>query len=57
MGGLPMIDHELLSRVIADVPVVLVLLATNWQLWRRLGRIEDSLIEHLESHHDDKKNK
>lgn len=52
-----MIDHELLSRVIADVPVVLVLLATNWQLWRRLGRIEDSLIEHLESHHDDKKNK
>lgn len=48
-----MIEHQLLERVIADVPVVIVLLAANGMLWKRLGKLEDALIKHLERHHDD----
>lgn len=46
-------EHDIIARLVADVPVIFFLLAANSLVWRRLVRLEEALITHLEaSHHD-----
>lgn len=45
-------EHELIARLVADVPVIAFLLVANNIVWRRLVRLEEVIIAHLEKDHE-----
>jgi hypothetical protein len=51
-----MIPPDVLHQMIADAPVIGVLLVVNGLIWRRLVRLEEVLITHLQQTYDDPKN-